>query len=113
MARQSSNQAMPFRQAQGPELADGQRAPKAFASRLAGSHGKEEVRFMKDENGSHAPPTPASLREALRAGRQQSLILLMNSRDSLIFSLPFSQRYPRGYSVYPVATQHTVFNLRS
>ena len=32
---------MPFRQAQGPELADGERT--------TGSHGKEELRFMKDE----------------------------------------------------------------
>jgi hypothetical protein len=27
-------------------------------------------------------------------------------------SLPLSHRYARGLSVYPVATQHTVFNLR-
>jgi hypothetical protein len=55
------NQTMPFRQAQGPELADGQRAPKAFASRLAGRHEKEEVRFMKDETeATRRPPVTDS-----------------------------------------------------
>jgi hypothetical protein len=37
----------------------------------------------------------------------------MNSRDSLIPSLPLSLRYPRGWAVHPVAAQLTVFNLRS
>ena len=37
----------------------------------------------------------------------------MNSRDSLIPSLPLSLRYPRGWAVQPVAAQLTVFTFHA